>query len=95
MAVSKKRIRLTKDGEPDPGAFTRLIDEGLAEPAVVAQAYMVAFGQWMDAGGDPSGPVLAERPDVDPTDPGSRLIHIMRDAQFKGATQSLPTKEVK
>jgi hypothetical protein len=96
MAVSKKRARLTKDGEPDPAPFVRVIDDGLAEPRVVAQAYLQAYGQWIEAGGDPSGDVVQERPEVDPTDPGSRLIQILREAQFKGATKSLPTiQEVK
>ncbi len=93
MAVSKKRARLTKAGEPDPAPFLRVIDDGLAEPRVVAQAYRTVFQQWVDAGGDVStGAIEAERPEPEP----DRLIQILREAQFKGATKSLPTiQEVK
>lgn len=89
MAISKHQRRPKR---PDAAVFTRLIDEGLAEPAVVSRAYQTALREWKNgmtyaqilAMASADVGVVANRSDIDddqeePT-PEPRLIALDRAA---------------
>lgn len=93
MAISKKdQRRGTPADRPDEAAFQKVIDDGLAHPDVVAEAYGQALDAWGANGGtwpESAGDVVAVRPVLDPDAPmtlTSRLIQIRRRQLFKGTT---------
>lgn len=91
MATSKHQKRPDK---PNAAAFTRLIDEGLAEHAVVGRAYQAALRKWRKGMTSAQllttayadGGVMANRSDIEWDDeptPEARLIALDRAALFE------------
>jgi hypothetical protein len=94
VATSKHETRAAD--RPDAAAFTRLIDEDLAEPAVVSAAYRAALGKWsrgktythLLAMASVDGGLVQGRSDIErdeePT-PEARLIALQREELFEHA----------
>ena len=85
MAILKSKKRENLTTPPDPAPFDRLVEQGLADPAVVAEAYAQVYAAWVAAGGQAKVEIVQERPEVTDADRqsvGSVLIWRRRMAMF-------------
>lgn len=83
--MSKANKRQQGSSEPDPEAFERLL--GQYDEAVLIEAYLQAFDEWIAAGGPPPGPsddLAQERPEVAELSFAGRAILHRRRAMFTG-----------